>query len=75
MDPALPIVLLSLVLGAIIALLFFNSYFRKRQSEVRSIAKPNSDANPNPNPKPISKPLPKKPLSKPHSSDKVASKS
>ncbi|ESW12000.1 hypothetical protein PHAVU_008G076400 [Phaseolus vulgaris] len=74
MDPALPIVLLSLVLGAIIALLFFNSYFRKRQSEVRSIAKPNSDANPNPNPKPISKPLPKKPLSKPHSSDKDQNK-
>jgi len=71
MDPALPIVALSLVLGAIIAFLFFNAYFRKRQSEVRSIAKPNPDPNPNP----ISEPLPKKPLSKPHSTDKVASNS
>ncbi|XP_014523212.1 transducin beta-like protein 2 [Vigna radiata var. radiata] len=70
MDPALPIVALSLVLGAIIAFLFFNSYFRKRQSEVRSIAKPNLDPNPNP----ASKPLPKKPLSKPHSSDKDQNK-
>ncbi|KAK7294936.1 hypothetical protein RJT34_17835 [Clitoria ternatea] len=67
MDPLLPVVALSLVLGAIIAFLFFNSYFSKRQSEVRSIANP----NPNPNPNPISsKPHPKKPLSKPHSSDK-----
>lgn len=59
----LPVVAVSLLLGAIIALAFFNSYFRHRQSEVRSIA--------NPDPKPVSKPLPpKKSHPKPHSSDK-----
>ncbi|XP_027362472.1 transducin beta-like protein 2 isoform X3 [Abrus precatorius] len=68
MDPLLPIVALSLVLGAIIALVFFNTYFRNRKSEIRSIANPN--LNPNPHSVPNPKPPPKKPLSKPHSSDK-----
>ncbi|TKY65610.1 Transducin beta protein 2 [Spatholobus suberectus] len=71
MDPVLPIVALSLVLGAIIIFLFFSAYFRKRQSEVRSIGNPNPDPNPNPV---SSKPPPKKPLSKPHSSDKDQNK-
>lgn len=70
MDELFPIVAFSLLLGAIIALLFFNTYYRKRQSEVRSIA----NLNPNPNPNPIapsSKPLPnKKSNPKHHSSDK-----
>ncbi|RZB53154.1 Transducin beta-like protein 2 isoform B [Glycine soja] len=67
MDPALPIVALSLLLGAIIAFLFFSTYYRKRQSEIQSIA--------DPNPKPLSsKAPPKKPLSKPHSSDKDQNK-
>lgn len=70
MDPALPIVAFSVLLGAIIAFLFFNSYFRKRQSEVRSIANP--DPGPLSDPKKLSS---KKPHhhSKPHSlsSDKV----
>lgn len=71
MDEVLPIVALSLLLGAIIAFIFFNTYFRQRKSEVRSITNP----NPNPNPNPISsssKPLPnKKSHPKHHSSDKV----
>ncbi|KAK7394900.1 hypothetical protein VNO78_15441 [Psophocarpus tetragonolobus] len=76
MDPALPILALSLLLGAIIAFLFFNTYFRKRQSELQSIAKPIPNPNPNPDPKPIpasSKPTLKKPL-KPHSGDKDQNK-
>ncbi|CAK8542219.1 unnamed protein product [Lathyrus sativus] len=76
MDEFLPIVAFSLLLGTIIALLFFNTYYRKRQSEVRSIA--NVNPNPNPNPNPItssSKPLPnKKSNPKHHSSDKDQSK-
>ncbi|GAU13173.1 hypothetical protein TSUD_179160 [Trifolium subterraneum] len=74
MDEFIPILAFSLLLGAIIALIFFNTYYRKRQSEVRSIA----NLNPNPNPNPItssSKPLPnKKPNPKHHSSDKDQSK-
>ncbi|XP_061348605.1 uncharacterized protein LOC133293983 [Gastrolobium bilobum] len=68
MDPVLPIVALSLLLGAIIAFVFFNTYFRKRQSEVRSIA------NPDPNPISSKPPPPKKSHSKPHSSDKDQNK-
>jgi len=71
MDELIPIVAFSLFLGAVIALLFFNTYYRKRQSEVRSIA----NLNPNPNPNPISsssKPVSvKKSNAKHHSSDKV----
>ncbi|KAJ1414890.1 WD40/YVTN repeat-like-containing domain superfamily [Sesbania bispinosa] len=69
MDAVLPVVALSLLLGAIIALAFFNTYFRHRQSEVRSIA--------NPDPKSISSskpPPPKKSHPKPHSSDKDQNK-
>ncbi|KAH1045025.1 hypothetical protein GYH30_026312 [Glycine max] len=73
MDPALPIVALSLLLGAIIAFLIFNTYFCKRQSEIRSIADPNPNSNSNPK-LVSSKPPPKKPLSKPHSSDKDQNK-
>lgn len=39
MDPLLPIILLSLILGAIISFLIFGNYFRKQKSEVESLAK------------------------------------
>ncbi|GAB4844363.1 hypothetical protein Ancab_037727 [Ancistrocladus abbreviatus] len=39
MDPLLPIILLSVVLGAVIAFLIFGNYFRKQKSEVESLAK------------------------------------
>ncbi|XP_027106431.2 uncharacterized protein [Coffea arabica] len=41
MDSVLPVtVAVSLIVGALIAFLIFGSYFRKRKSEVESIAKP-----------------------------------
>ncbi|CAM8968644.1 unnamed protein product [Rhodiola kirilowii] len=40
MESALPIALLSLFLGAVVAALLFNNYFRKRRSEVLSISPP-----------------------------------
>ncbi|KAM1262535.1 hypothetical protein ACFX13_028323 [Malus domestica] len=40
MDPLLPIAALSILIGAVIALAFFGSYFRKRSSEIQSISKP-----------------------------------
>ncbi|KAK9273364.1 hypothetical protein L1049_018173 [Liquidambar formosana] len=61
MDPVLPITLISILLGALIAFLLFNNYFRKRRSEVVSIAKPELQPNPKP-PKPS-----RKSHSKPHS--------
>ncbi|KAL9245290.1 hypothetical protein vseg_018959 [Gypsophila vaccaria] len=39
MDPILPIILLSITLGGIIAFLIFGNYFRKQKSEVESLAK------------------------------------
>uniref|UniRef100_A0A7N0UUR9 Transducin beta-like protein 2 n=1 Tax=Kalanchoe fedtschenkoi TaxID=63787 RepID=A0A7N0UUR9_KALFE len=45
MESALPIVLLSLFLGAVVAVLLFNNYFRKRRSEVVSISPPQLIAN------------------------------
>ncbi|CAL0304650.1 unnamed protein product [Lupinus luteus] len=63
MDPVLPIVALSLLLGAIIAFLFFNN----RQPETRPVSIPD--------PTPLSAPNnKKKPHSKPHSSDKDQNK-
>lgn len=46
MDPLLPIVLFSTILGAIIVFLIFGNYFRKQKSEVESLAKaePMNDA-------------------------------
>ncbi|KAL6125980.1 hypothetical protein ACLB2K_074031 [Fragaria x ananassa] len=40
MDPVLPLAALSVLIGAVIALAFFGSYFRKRSSEVQSISQP-----------------------------------
>lgn len=72
MEPIVPIAILSsLILGALIAFVAFSSYFRKRKSEVASIAKPAEAAAPNlKNSKPQQT---KKSQSKPHHShaDKV----
>lgn len=45
MDPVIPITLLSIFLGALIAFLLFNNYFRKRRFEVVSISKPEVQPN------------------------------
>ncbi|CAO2834866.1 unnamed protein product [Amaranthus hypochondriacus] len=54
MDPLLPIVLLSAILGAIIMFLIFGNYFRKQKSEVEALAKaePLHDVNPKKSSKP-----------------------
>lgn len=39
MDPLLPIILLSTILGGIIAFLIFGNYFKKQKAEVESLAK------------------------------------
>ncbi|KAK9103579.1 hypothetical protein Sjap_020833 [Stephania japonica] len=46
--PVLSISILSIVIGAVAVLLFFSDYFRKRRSEVRTIAEPESIANQKP---------------------------
>ncbi|KAF7844780.1 transducin beta-like protein 2 [Senna tora] len=66
MDPVLPIAVLSVLLGAVIALAFFNSYFRNRRSEIRSIANPEPVSDPKKNSKPA-QPSSKKPHAKHHS--------
>lgn len=40
MDPILSIAVLSVVIGAVIAFVFFRSYLLKQRSEVQTIAKP-----------------------------------
>ncbi|KAJ7962210.1 Transducin beta-like protein 2 [Quillaja saponaria] len=52
MDPVLSIVVVSVVIGALIALAFFGSYFRKRKSEIRSIADPEPHSDPKKHSKP-----------------------
>ncbi|XP_022886214.1 transducin beta-like protein 2 isoform X2 [Olea europaea var. sylvestris] len=72
MDAALLIILLSVIIGALIAFIVFGSYFRKRKSEIESIARPESL---NPNPKPSSKPsTTKKSQPKSHSHSHTADK-
>lgn len=71
MDPVLPIAVLSILIGAVIALAFFGNYFRKRSSEIQSISQPELQSDPKKQP---SKPhQTKKSHAKPHShtSDKV----
>ncbi|RXH93518.1 hypothetical protein DVH24_014094 [Malus domestica] len=58
MDPVLPVAVLSILVGAVIALAFFTSYFRKRSSEIQSISKPELQSDP------------KKHQSKPHQTKK-----
>ena len=50
MDTVLPIALLSIVVGALIALALFGNYFRKRKSEVDSIAPPETLQKPSSKP-------------------------
>ncbi|KAF7153773.1 hypothetical protein RHSIM_Rhsim01G0147300 [Rhododendron simsii] len=70
MEASITIGLLSVVIGALIALSFFANYFRNRKSQVQSIAPPEALQ------KPVSKPTFKKPHSKPHShpADKEANR-
>ncbi|XP_059633990.1 uncharacterized protein LOC132276546 [Cornus florida] len=63
MDPILSAAVLSVLLGAVIAIILFGNYFRNRKSEVESIAPPEALQ---PNHKPP-KPTSKKSHSKPHS--------
>ncbi|KAB2068528.1 hypothetical protein ERO13_A08G031100v2 [Gossypium hirsutum] len=74
MDPILAAAALSVVLGAVIAFVFFKSYILKQRSNVQAISEPEL----HPDPKKTSKPqhVPKKYHSKPHShaSDKDQSK-
>ncbi|XP_057980913.1 uncharacterized protein LOC131166406 [Malania oleifera] len=74
MDPALSITVISVLLGALIALLMFRNCFRKRRSEVQSIAKPALHASHKASrpPQPISKKSHSKPHS--HASDKDQNK-
>nr|GLL34452.1 transducin beta-like protein 2 [Ipomoea trifida] len=53
MDAIVPVAILSVILGAVIAFLAFGNYFRKRKSEVESISKvdavqPNQKPSPSP---------------------------
>ncbi|KAI4354891.1 hypothetical protein L6164_003716 [Bauhinia variegata] len=75
MDPVIPIAVLSVLLGAFVAFAFFGSYFRKRKSEVRSIANQDSLSGPKKQSKPPQS-QPKKSHAKPHShaSDKDQNK-
>ncbi|KAI9079852.1 hypothetical protein K1719_038098 [Acacia pycnantha] len=66
MDPVLPITVLSVLLGALIALAFFTSYFRKRKSDIRTIANPEPLSDPKKNSKPAQQSS-KKSQSKSHS--------
>lgn len=70
MDPVVPITVISLILGALIAFVVFGSYFRKTKSEVEAIAKPEKVINQKPTKH--SQLNSKKSHSKPHShTDKV----
>ncbi|CAN1308212.1 Transducin beta-like protein 2 [Linum perenne] len=73
MDALLPIILLSLLLGALIAFFFFKTYFLNRSSEIRSISKPDLHSDPPKKPSkapPHSKKSHSKPNSHSHASDK-----
>ncbi|XP_050237343.1 uncharacterized protein LOC126687037 [Mercurialis annua] len=65
MDPGFPIAIISVLLGALIATLFFTSYFLKRQSEIKSIAKPELHSDPKKPAKPTHQ-LNRKSHNKPH---------
>ncbi|KAB1218951.1 Transducin beta-like protein 2 [Morella rubra] len=64
MDPVLTVTVVSVLLGAVIAIAFFASYFSKRRSEVQSIAKLEPQADPKQHVRP---PQAKKSHSKAHS--------
>ncbi|KAI4372709.1 hypothetical protein MLD38_010908 [Melastoma candidum] len=56
MDPVIPIVALSILLGSLLALLFFGNYFRQRRSEVVSVS--HSELQPHHNKRHPNKPHP-----------------
>lgn len=66
MDPVLLITGLSVLLGALIALAFFRSYFRNRKSDIRTIANPEPLSDPKKNSKPAQQ-FSKKSQAKSHS--------
>ncbi|CAA7013391.1 unnamed protein product [Microthlaspi erraticum] len=68
MDSVLPVAIASIILGAVIAVLFFQTYFRKRTSEVQSMAKAEPQ-NPTRNPK-SNQTFAKKNHPKSHAADK-----
>ncbi|KAK6162505.1 hypothetical protein DH2020_002346 [Rehmannia glutinosa] len=70
MDVILPVIAFSVIVGALIAFIIFDTYFRKRKSEIQSITKPETL-----NPKPASKTSgAKKPHNKSHSHSHAADK-
>ncbi|KAL0425857.1 UNVERIFIED_CONTAM: Peptidyl-prolyl cis-trans isomerase FKBP43 [Sesamum radiatum] len=72
MDAILPIIAFSVIVGAVIALVIFGTYFRKRKSEIESINRPETLKT---NPKPALKPsAAKKPQHKSHSHSHAADK-
>lgn len=74
MDPILAAAALSVVLGAVIAFVFFKSYLLKQRSNVQAVSAPELHSDPKKTSKPPQH-VPKKYHSKPHShaSDKVIS--
>ncbi|KAF5732955.1 transducin beta-like protein 2 [Tripterygium wilfordii] len=66
MEPVVPIAVLSVLIGAVIAFLFFWNYFLQRKSEVRSIAKPELHSDPKKHTKPA-QPVSRKSHPKSHS--------
>ncbi|KAK9015287.1 hypothetical protein V6N11_006401 [Hibiscus sabdariffa] len=75
MDPILGVLALSIVLGALIAFVFFKSYVLKQKSQVQATAKPEPPSDPKKPSKPPQR-VPKKFHSKPqpHLSDQDQSK-
>ncbi|KAK8487053.1 hypothetical protein V6N13_016277 [Hibiscus sabdariffa] len=75
MDPILGVLALSIVLGALIAFVFFKSYILKQRSQVQAAAKPEPPSDPKKPSKPPQR-VPKKFHSKPqpHLSDQDQSK-
>ncbi|KAA8520514.1 hypothetical protein F0562_014770 [Nyssa sinensis] len=75
MDAVLPVTVISILLGALIAVIVFGNYFRKRRSEVQSIATSevlHANQKPSKPPQPASKKSHSKPHT--HAADKDANK-
>lgn len=73
MESVIVVAIASVIFGALIAVLFFGNYFRKRTSEVQSMAKAEPQ-DPIRNPK-SNHPAPKKNHPKSQASDKVGVRS
>ncbi|KAF5940339.1 hypothetical protein HYC85_021506 [Camellia sinensis] len=69
MDSIVPVAVVSVVVGSLIALAVFGNYFRKRKSEVESIAQPEAIQKASKPPQSTSKKSRSKPHS--HAADKV----